>query len=262
MRKELNKTMSYSGKVKRALQMKRVVFCVVFFLFGTTIFGCAYGTYADDPDIVMLQENLNRITSENQRIGEQMELALDSAEAIKGQLKEGMELWDRDLKAYKADETALVNGLTNGQLEIYSAYEESLNDGSGIAKKVLSLRKLTTTLTDGQKAELVRFGETARSLEERKQELLRKSEELNRIELFCLELFKQLDQVDAERVRNLNYIRQQLGQAMIERDRTFYTEIRNAQKSLQRTSDIMRTNLQHQVMTNALRDITDAIRDY
>ncbi len=241
--------------------MKIVISGVVFFLFVTMFFGCAYNPETD-PELAGVKQSIDRNISGEGRLKRELSLVVRSGEALGKQFKQGKELWAADFKAYKNEETEFVRGLTIDQLELYSTYEESQNEGSGVAKRVLSLRKLTSTFTDGQKATLIQFSDTARSLEERKQQLLEQQKEGRGIVATMLDINKQLDRVEQERVRILNYLNQLQGRAMVQKNRAYENMVNNIQNASQQASNTIQTNLQRQVMSNALQDIADAVRGY
>lgn len=240
--------------------MKAVSSVLLYFLFAVIVIGCLHS--GGDPQMVALRQEWNALNMRWQKHQAELERAVMSFANDRKKFKDGIVTWEGDLKIYKKEEMSFLQKLTDEQLSLYSAYEESLRSGNSTAKNLLSSRKLTEMLTEAQKTALTRNVHEGNSLEEIRELLQKQEEDLKRKEIYVYELFKISNEFHEENQRHIAYLRRLRGDIVIEKHSIINNSLQEFQDAAKEFHDRAQQKLQHQVMTNSLRDVAEAIRGY
>lgn len=180
--------------------------------------------------------------------------------------------FENELENHREREVIFLETLGDTQLQLYSEYIEDANKGDNIAKIILSFRKLANSLNSEQlKTFIALYNERSTLVvkqqvySKKKDTLLKRKEELDKIETIILNAIKEAHLLTAHQIN----IQQQQYLLNLLSDNSYINAMHNFQQSLidvsrsfHQNAERIRSLRNQQEIINALQGIENAIRGF
>jgi len=180
--------------------------------------------------------------------------------------------FENELENHRKREVIFLETLDDIQLQLYSEYIENTNKGDNIAKIILSFRKLTNSLDSEQlKTFIALYNERSTLVEKqqvyskKKDTLLKRKEELDKIEKIILNAIKEAHLLTAHQInlQKQHYLLNLLSDnAYTNAMHNFQQSLTDVSRSFYQNAERIRSLRNQQEIINALKGIENAIRGF
>ena len=170
--------------------------------------------------------------------------------------KQDLANWHKALEFCNNKESDFIKGLSNDQLEVFSKYEESVQEGN-LARTELCLRKIRETLNNWQKIQLLEISIIAESLEEKRNELVEREKELTQRKIEITEL-----SIKNERAINAHLAALSVLSGSYQGIFSMHNSLQQSLQAWQQSVQQQKLRMNLYSINQSLSDIASAIRGY